>query len=153
MDAIAIRPLTMYAQQIPLIAGWFYKEWRALYGEQTETDVRQRLESWLTQGTIPTAFAAVLHEQVIGTVALKEFELQFPEAPWLAGLFVVPELRGHGAGKLLVQAAEREALILGVQRLFLYTPDMHEFYLRLGWRMVEWRLSPVGRVAVMSKVL
>ena len=39
-----------YAQQVPLIAEWFYNEWRTLYGEQTQTDVQRNIESWLAQG-------------------------------------------------------------------------------------------------------
>ena len=154
MDAIIIRPMAEYARQVPHIAVWFYTEWGAIYGKQTQAEVQRRIESWLTVGEIPTAFVAVAGDRVIGTVALKEHEMpEFPETPWLAGLFVVPQLRGRGIGTVLVEAGEREALSLGVQQLFLYTPEAHQFYSRLGWLVMERRLLASGPVYVMSKLL
>ena len=153
MDAILIRPMAEYAQQVPLVAGWFHKEWRTLYGEQTQSDVQREIENWLTQGTIPTAFVAVSGDQVVGTIALKEHEEQFIETPWLAGLFVVPEFRNRGIGRVLVQTGEYEAFSLGVRQLFLYTPKAQQFYISLGWTILDRRLLPGGLVTLMSKLL
>jgi GNAT superfamily N-acetyltransferase len=153
MNPISLRPMAEYPQWVPLISEWFYNEWRVLYGKQTRIDIRREIESWLGEGTIPTAFVAVSSDQVIGTVALKEHEEHFIETPWLAGLFVVRDFRGYGIGKLLVQTAEREASSLGVRQLFLYTPEAHEFYLRHGWLVMERRLLPGGPVVLMTKIL
>ena len=119
------------------------------------TDAYQRrIESWCTRGTIPTALVAVSDGRVIGTVALKERELrQYTFTPWLAGLFVVPEFRRQGVGEQLVRAAECEAIALGVEALYLYTPQGQGFYERLGWGVIEHGQSSAGLVAVMSKAL
>lgn len=152
MDGIVIRPMIEHAGAVPRIAAWFFEEWRLIYGGETQASVQRRIESWLTQRQIPTALVALSGNQVVGTVALKERELpQFPESPWLAGLYVVPEFRRHGIGALLVQAAEREAASLGVERLHLYTPGSQQFYARLGWSVLGHRLLPGGMVAVMCK--
>lgn len=154
MPTITISPMIEYAEDVPRIAAWFFEEWRSLYGEETQTSVQQRIESWLTRKQIPTAFVAVAEGQVIGTVVLKERELQqCPYSPWLAGLFVLPPFRYKGIGALLVSAAESEAALLGVEQLYLYTPASQQFYERLGWCAVEHHQLPSGLIAVMSKRL
>jgi GNAT superfamily N-acetyltransferase len=153
MTDVTIRPLIEHANAIPSIAAWFYEEWREIYGKETQASVQQRIETWLTRNQIPTAFVAVAEGQVVGTVALKESELQFPYSPWLAGLFVAPPLRRKGIGALLVSAAEYEAASLGIECLYLYTPASLVFYESLGWLLVERCQSPSGSVAVMSKRL
>jgi N-acetylglutamate synthase-like GNAT family acetyltransferase len=153
MTDIAIRPLVDHANAIPSIAQWFYDEWREIYGVETPASVQQRIETWLTRNRIPTALVAVATNQVVGTVALKEHELQFSYSPWLAGLFVIPQLRHKGIGALLVDAAERKAASLGVNELYLYTPSSQAFYERLGWSVLERCQLPNGSVAVMSKKL
>ena len=58
-------------------------------------------------------------------------------SPWLAGVFVSPEHRQHGIGSALVRRVAEDAWMLGVHRLYLYTPSVEKFYLRLGWSVVE----------------
>ena len=154
MSTITIRPMVEYANEVPRIAVWFFEEWRSLYGEKTQASVRQRIEGWLTKNQIPTALVAVSEGQVIGTVALKDRELQhFSFSPWLAGLFVAPEFRRKGIGALLVRAAESEASSLGVQRLYLYTPESQGYYEHLGWSLIGHCQVPSGSVAIMGKAL
>jgi len=154
MSAIVIRDMIEYASEVPRIASWFFNEWRSLYGSETSASVQRRIESWLTRDRIPTALVAVHEGRIIGTVALKEQEIEKVSwTPWLAGVFVLPEFRKRGVGALLVQAAEKKAALIGVQRLYLYTPDGKTYYRRLGWSVVEHCLLPSGPVAVMSKEL
>lgn len=143
-----------YADEVPRIAKWFFEEWRSLYGEESQASVLRRIESWLTRDQIPTALVAVSEGHVVGTVVLKEKELQhYSFAPWLAGLFVVPEFRRQGIGALLVHAAESEAAFLGVRQLYLYTPTSRSYYENLGWSLIEYCQLPSGSVAVMGKGL
>jgi N-acetylglutamate synthase-like GNAT family acetyltransferase len=153
MNDIAIHSLAEHVHAIPSIADWFYEEWREIYGHGCQAAVRTRIESWATEDRIPTGLVAVANGRVIGTVALKEQELQLQYSPWLAGLFVRSEFRGRGVGQMLVRAAEKTAAALGVQELFLYTPQSQAFYEGLGWRVLEYWELPVGRVTVMSKFL
>ena len=153
MTDIAIHPLLDHAVAIPNIATWFYDEWGEIYSEKTQVAVQRRIETWLTPNQIPTSLVAVQGNHVVGTVALKESELEFPYTPWLAGLYVIPRLRRNGIGALLVDAAEQKAVSLGVGDLYLYTPVSQAFYERLGWSTLEHRRLPNGPVTVMSKRL
>jgi GNAT superfamily N-acetyltransferase len=52
---------------------------------------------------------------------------------WLADVFVLPEHRGHGVGKRLVEAAIGDPRFAGMKRWFLGTADAHELYRRFGF--------------------
>ena len=71
----------------------------------------------------------------------------------LAGVYVVADSRGRGLATALVQRVEQEAAALQVERLYLYTPSAEDFYVRLGWTLIE-RADYLGQqVAIMSKKL
>jgi N-acetylglutamate synthase-like GNAT family acetyltransferase len=57
--------------------------------------------------------------------------------PWLAGLYVKAPRRRQGIGITLVSAIEKKAHELGIERLYLYTPESEVFYSRLGWQIKE----------------
>jgi GNAT superfamily N-acetyltransferase len=52
---------------------------------------------------------------------------------WLADVFVFPEHRGRGVGKLLVEAVLGHPEFEGMKRWFLGTADAHELYRRFGF--------------------
>jgi GNAT superfamily N-acetyltransferase len=52
---------------------------------------------------------------------------------WLADVFVLPEHRGNGLGKLLVETVIGDARFAGMKRWFLGTADAHELYRRFGF--------------------
>jgi GNAT superfamily N-acetyltransferase len=52
---------------------------------------------------------------------------------WLADVFVLPEHRGSGVGKLLVGAALADPRFAGMKRWFLGTADAHELYRQFGF--------------------
>lgn len=56
---------------------------------------------------------------------------------WLADVFVLPEHRGRGLGKRLVQAALGHPELDGVYRWFLGTADAHDLYRRYGFRELQ----------------
>lgn len=52
---------------------------------------------------------------------------------WLADVFVLPEHRGNGVGKLLVESVLTDDRFRGMKRWFLGTADAHELYRRFGF--------------------
>jgi GNAT superfamily N-acetyltransferase len=53
---------------------------------------------------------------------------------WLADVFVLPEHRGAGLGKWLVETAVSHSELRGLRRWILATRDAHELYTRFGFR-------------------
>ena len=58
----------------------------------------------------------------------------------LADVFVLPEHRGHGLGKRLVEAAIGHPDLVGLKRWLLGTADAHDLYRRYGFREISRRL-------------
>ena len=52
---------------------------------------------------------------------------------WLCDVFVAPEARGAGVGKLLVDGALADLDALGVRRTLLATADAHGLYAQYGF--------------------
>src|SRR5437763_7677158 len=56
---------------------------------------------------------------------------------WLADVFVVPEHRGQGLGKRLVETILSDPELAGVKRWLLGTADAHTLYSRYGFGQKE----------------
>ena len=56
---------------------------------------------------------------------------------WLADVFVMPEHRGAGIGRKLVEAALAEPELAEVYRWFLGTADAHDLYRRYGFEALR----------------
>ena len=53
---------------------------------------------------------------------------------WLASVYVAEPHRRRGIGGALVRRVMQEADSLGVETLYLITPDQQRFYAGLGWQ-------------------
>ena len=102
------------------------------------------LELLSSDQRLGVALVAKGDDESIGTCLLVESEIEpnHDVAPWLAGLFVLPEHRRRGTGAVLVRAIEDQARRRGFSRLYLYTTEAAGFYARLDWSIVDrtnWR--------------
>ena len=128
--------LANYPDLIPALAHWHVAEWGGLY-EDWKTEVAETEFRSQGVGGIPTTIILLEDNELVGSVSLIETDLETlpPYTPWLASLFVHPDFRGRGLGKLLVQRVVQEAAKLGVDRLYLFTPEHQAFYQKLGWEV------------------
>jgi N-acetylglutamate synthase-like GNAT family acetyltransferase len=154
MPEVVIRDMADFPHWLPTISAWFHGEWRELLGARTAAEIERGIAGWMARDTIPTALVAVIRDEVVGTIALKgkEFD-QFGEAPWVAGLYVVPQYRHAGIGLQLLRAAEKKAVAMGIHKLYLYTPAAQHFYQTLGWQTRQEMTLRAATVTVMEKVL
>ena len=137
---------------IPTLAQWHYNEWAYLRpGDSVEARIT-RLQGCCGRREIPTVVIAFTESTLLGSVMLVSHDMnsRMELSPWLAGVFVAPEHRRSGIGTALVQQAIDEATALGVERLYLYTPNAEHFYSRLGWSLVEHARYRGANVAVMA---
>lgn len=150
-----IEPLTKHTSWIPEIARWFYAEWKPLYGNKTIHEVENSIRERLNEDRIPCALVAIEGQAVVGTISLKESDMDIRKelSPWMAGLYVVSSRRGRGIGAQLAMALEQKARELGVCHLYLYTPRSEIFYGYMGWSIREKIIYMGSEVSVMEKEL
>lgn len=91
-------------------------------------------------GSIPTALVAHEGERFLGTVSIIacDEETRPHCTPWIAALWVEPEVRRHGIGASLVERACAFAFATGIGRVYLLSgPHRRAFYERQGWSLFE----------------
>jgi GNAT superfamily N-acetyltransferase len=56
---------------------------------------------------------------------------------WLADVFVLPEHRGHGLGRFVVEALLDHPALQGLRRIMLATADAHDLYRSYGFEELD----------------
>jgi predicted N-acetyltransferase YhbS len=139
---------------IELIPG-LLAHWRAFLPEDSWESRLTRFQSHMNRRDLPIAWVAHDGAHVLGTAALRRYDLPGFEAlsPWLGGVFVAPEFRKRGVATSLCRFVEARASELGFERIYLFTLDQQALYARMGWRTIE-RVSWNGHAAdLMTKEL
>jgi GNAT superfamily N-acetyltransferase len=88
--------------------------------EVVERSIEHSLNFGLYLGGVQAGFARVVSD--------------YATFAWLADVFVLPEHRGAGLGKWLVETAVSHPELRGLRRWVLATGDAHELYTRFGFR-------------------
>ena len=65
---------------------------------------------------------------------------------WLCDVFVAPDARGRGLGKLLAAAVVDDLEPLGLKRIMLSTGDAHGLYAQFGFAPLEDPTTVMARV-------
>lgn len=137
---------------IPTLARWHHAQWSYLDVGVSVEQRAVRLQAHLGRRQIPTTFVVLRRDTLLGSASLiaHDMDTRMDLSPWLASVYVAPEHRGQGMGTALVRRVVEEAKALGVETLYLFTPDKEGFYARLGWSVLE-RASYRGtQVVVMA---
>jgi GNAT superfamily N-acetyltransferase len=92
------------------------------------------LHSCNSESELPRFYIAVQNNSIIGTYALLRNDLISRQDlfPWIACLYVVPELRGNKIGAKLLEHAIRETRKKGLKKVYLCT-DLDDYYEKNGW--------------------
>jgi GNAT superfamily N-acetyltransferase len=126
---------------LPVLVNAMFSHWRSLLEAQGKSreDFAESIQARCRIGSLPTALVAFEGDMVLGTAALKTQDLDIRShlTPWLGGVFVLPEHRGHGVASLLVTRCVAEARELGFSELYLWTPSSESLYARHGWTVFE----------------
>ncbi|MDX1817817.1 MAG: GNAT family N-acetyltransferase [Marinobacter sp.] len=135
--SITIQPLE--PRFIEQLAAWHQAEWYHLDQSATEAVRRQRLAEHCDAGALPVTFVALDDGELVGSVCLVAHDTtDRPQySPWLSRIYVAPEHRGKGIGKLLINRAKTEMRRQGHGALYLITEDKGPYYARLGWEKME----------------
>ena len=133
-----IEYLADFPEHIHTVNDWTYSEWSHLYNK-TKADWLQELKARLNKNKIPLTFIALREDKPVGTASIYKYDMSTHKhlSPWLAAVYVAPEHRREGIGTRLVQRVLKKAQNMGYTTLYLYTPDMMDFYKQLGWKVKE----------------
>ena len=131
-----IMNLAEVPHHIPRIAEWHHAEWGYLNPGATVADRIEKMQRYLHGNKIPVMYVAVDGEELLGTAALVESDMDsHPElTPWLASVYVNSVYRKRGIGAALVNKIAEMSARQGIAALYLFTPDQEHFYAGLGWQ-------------------
>ncbi len=131
--------LADHPEFIPTLAQWHHAQWRYLDVDVSIEDRIANFKAHLGRSQIPTTFVALETSTLLGSASLIAHDMDTrPDlTPWLAAVYVAPAYRRRGIGTALVQRVAQEAKELGVEKLYLFTPDKRTFYERRGWIVLE----------------
>jgi GNAT superfamily N-acetyltransferase len=152
----AILPLKAHSRELETAALWRHEAFLKEDGFSL-ADSEAQLTKLTTAPEGPeTALIAFVGRRLAGICLLVMHELEPAHShlsPWLASLFVEPELRGHGVARRLIAAIEDHARRHGVARLHLYTVDAEELYRKCGWAVAERFAVGDGALVLMTRDL
>jgi GNAT superfamily N-acetyltransferase len=133
--SLVIRSLEERPDAAGLLAEWFVAEWPEYHRGRSLPDVASQFR---LVSDVQHTLIAEIENEVVGMVALRGRWEAAPEipSPWIGGLFVVPQHRGQGIGKALVEAATAEAVAAGQPIVHMAIRVDPESYIRRGWRVV-----------------
>ncbi len=133
-----IDPLALHLEVIPIIAEWLFLEWGHRRTGSTLSEAISRLSARANTRDLPIAWVAVSPSGIpLATASLVEREEDTDEfGPWLASVYTIPSVRRLGFATALVRHAEKEACLMGFERILLAT-SKPIFYGSLGWYPME----------------
>jgi N-acetylglutamate synthase-like GNAT family acetyltransferase len=131
--------LAKHPHLVPTLAQWVKGEWGHLCPDVAYEEYVSNFQRQAAHDRIPETFVALEGDALLGTASIIEHDMstRMELSPWMASVYVAPEFRNKGVGSALVRTVMQEAGRLGLQRLYLITPDKVGFYSRLGWQVLE----------------
>ena len=140
---------------IPAIGSWLFDEWGHLRLGSTPEDAIQRLAQRCKGERIPSVYVAEIKNVPVGTISLVECDMDIRPAftPWVAAVYVHPDYRNRGIGSELMKYIETVGIELGIEKLYLFTPDKQRMYSALGWEVIEDLIYNRMDVSIMIKDL
>ena len=134
-----IEYLADFPDYLATLAQWHHEEWHHLNPGDTVEKRQARMRAHLAKRQIPTTFVTLDGDTLLGSACLLADDMHQHRdlTPWLASVFVALDHRGEGVGSALVRRVVEEARALGVETLYLYTPDRERLYARMGWSVLE----------------
>ncbi len=126
----------------PILAFWSYREWYNTRSIPFDLVIKSYKKRTRTE-RLPITWTAIEDDIPVGMVSLKENDVWSKKDlnPWLASLYVLPEYREHGIGRMLIDQAIEKAKLLRYPLLYLFTDQadkrLEKYYTKSGWSFFE----------------
>jgi predicted N-acetyltransferase YhbS len=134
-----IEYLADHPLHLPTVAAWQHAQFGYLTPATTLADRTERLRRSLQKDALPIAFIALSGSgTLLGSAGILPTTITHKHlTPWLSSVYVPDEFRGKGIASTLSLHAIAEAVRLGYDRLYLFTPCSEALYARIGWSTFE----------------
>jgi len=116
------------------VARWLWVEWGQGKGRPYD-HTRAMIAGRTSRIGLEQCFVALEDGVPVGTASLaaEDADSRPDLTPWLASVFVVPDRRGRGYGRVLVAAVECAARLGGFSMIWLFTDKAASLCASLGW--------------------
>lgn len=130
--------LAHHSHLIPQLSRIHVEFFGRYHSAMTAESRGEQLKGRLGTNSIPLTIVAIEDGRAIGSASIIEHDLKthLELKPWVASVIVDPEYRRQGIGSKIMNRIDLVALQLGLEKLFLFTPDQETFYSNLGWEVV-----------------
>jgi GNAT superfamily N-acetyltransferase len=130
--------LAHHPQLIPELSRIHVDFFGRYHSSMTVESREEQLRKRLGIDKIPLTIVAIEVEKPIGSASIIEYDLKTHQelTPWVAAVIVHPDYRRLGIGTKLMNRIDLEAVNIGLEKLFLFTPDQETFYSFLGWEVI-----------------
>lgn len=117
------------------VAKWMQEEW----GTKDNFDFFYSIVSHsLDRKALPQTFIALDGKRPVATIGIWRCDMVSRQdlSPWISALYVVPDYRGIGIGKMLQDHATAYSKQLGFSEIYLYS-DIKSYYEKSGWTLID----------------
>ena len=152
MSSKSIVNLNEEPGHLDTLAEWHHLEWSYLNPASSVSMRAEKMRSYLTEDAIPSTYVYKLDGELAGSAAIvaQDMDTHKELSPWLASVYVKPELRGKGIGSKLVLHVMQGAKDIGIETLYLFTDSKANFYAKLGWSVLSEEVYRGCRVTIMK---
>lgn len=121
------------------VAEWLYHEWGTKTEGSSFLAVKEKLKKFTNIDKLPINYIALVEGNLVGTfnLMLSDPPKRKDLSPWFGSLYVELNYRNQGIGTFLLKSALSKARELGVQKLYLCTPNRQEMYAKSGWHTID----------------
>ena len=142
MISFNVVALADHPQHWQIAAEWSFTAWQHEFPSDT---VQTYLDQYSLAASKPMklieVYAAIDNQGNLLGVATLVDDDELPDAPepgpWLAAVFVTPDVRKFGVGSALVEHVVSRTRDLGYVNLFLYTEHAQAWYQTKGWTKIR----------------
>jgi GNAT superfamily N-acetyltransferase len=147
LTCIAKRP-----DLLPIITKWLWREWWENRGFSAEETQAMYSKGQVEVGA-PQTLVLMVDDVPVGTasLALQDLEERPDLTPWLAGVFVIPEMRGRGYAYRLLEAFDEACYAASIDTAWLYTSNAERLYLKAGWQIAQTIERPTKRPVTLMR--
>jgi len=123
-------------EEVSVLAGWIYDEWGKLAPGRTPETAHQKVRQTVGSSEIPLTLMCRVDGKLAGTASIDTADMStHPDlTPWMASVYVSPEMRRQGIASALCSRIRDELIRLNVKTAYLFTPDQEKLYESFGWK-------------------